>query len=135
MWVICCVCKIALTVSPSQRRAPTTIAPRSQFRLGLCSCSTSLSKMGTRADPRAPGQRKWGHIRNTFYTFLENSICGNSICFPKINISIRVVSIPFKHLVCRRGINTNTNTKTTIPKLGLQYQFQYQTFSILKYHF
>ena len=33
--------------SPSQRPAPTTIASRSPFPLGLCSCSTSLSKMGT----------------------------------------------------------------------------------------
>ena len=32
--------------SPSQRPAPTTIASRSPFPLGLCSCSTSLSKMG-----------------------------------------------------------------------------------------
>ena len=31
---------------PSQRPAPTTIASRSPFPLGLCSCSTSLSKMG-----------------------------------------------------------------------------------------
>ena len=29
-----------------QRPAPTTIASRSSFPLGLCSCSTSLSKMG-----------------------------------------------------------------------------------------
>ena len=33
--------------SPSQRPASTTIASRSPFPLGLCSCSTSLSKMGT----------------------------------------------------------------------------------------
>ena len=32
--------------SPSQRPAPTTIASRSALPLGLCSCSTSFSKMG-----------------------------------------------------------------------------------------
>ena len=37
----------ARSPSPSQRPAPTTIASRSPFPLGLCSCSTSLSKMGT----------------------------------------------------------------------------------------
>ena len=37
----------ARSPSPSQRPAPTTIASRSLFPLGLCSCSTSLSKMGT----------------------------------------------------------------------------------------
>ena len=36
----------ARSPSPSQRPAPTTIASRSPFPLGLCSCSTSLSKMG-----------------------------------------------------------------------------------------
>ena len=35
----------ARSPSPSQRPAPTTIALRSPFPLGLCSCSTSLSKM------------------------------------------------------------------------------------------
>ena len=35
----------ARSPSPSQRPAPTTIAWRSPFPLGLCSCSTSLSKM------------------------------------------------------------------------------------------
>ena len=35
----------ARSPSPSQRPAPTTIASRSPFPLGLCSCSTSLSKM------------------------------------------------------------------------------------------
>ena len=34
-------------LSPSQRPAPTTIASLSPFPLGLCFCSTSLSKMGT----------------------------------------------------------------------------------------
>ena len=38
----------ARSPSLSQRPAPTTIASRSPFRLGLCSCSTSLSKMGPR---------------------------------------------------------------------------------------
>ena len=38
--------------SPSQRPAPTRIASRSPFPLGLCSYSTSLSKMGTQAAPR-----------------------------------------------------------------------------------
>ena len=42
----------ARSPSPSQRPAPTTIASRSPFPLGLCSCSTSLSKMGTKAAPR-----------------------------------------------------------------------------------
>ena len=40
----------ARSPSPSQKPAPTTIALRSRpasFPLGLCSCSTSLSKMGT----------------------------------------------------------------------------------------
>ena len=37
----------ARSPSPSQRPASTTIASRSPFPLGLCSCSTSLSKMGT----------------------------------------------------------------------------------------
>ena len=36
----------ARSPSLSQRPAPTTIASRSPFPLGLCSCSTSLSKMG-----------------------------------------------------------------------------------------
>ena len=36
----------ARSPSPSQRPAPTTIASRSPFPLGLCSCSTSLSQMG-----------------------------------------------------------------------------------------
>ena len=36
----------ARSPSPSQRPAPTTIASRSPFPLGLCSCSTWLSKMG-----------------------------------------------------------------------------------------
>ena len=36
----------ARSPSPSQRPAPTTIASRSPFPLGLRSCSTSLSKMG-----------------------------------------------------------------------------------------
>ena len=36
----------ARSLSPSQRPAPTTIASGSPFPLGLCSCSTSLSKMG-----------------------------------------------------------------------------------------
>ena len=36
----------ARSPSPSQRPAATTIASRSPFPLGLCSCSTSLSKMG-----------------------------------------------------------------------------------------
>ena len=36
----------ARSPSPSQRPAPTTIASRSPFPLGLCSCSTSFSKMG-----------------------------------------------------------------------------------------
>ena len=40
----------ARSPSPLQRAAPTTITPRSPFP--LCSCSTSLSKMGTRAAPR-----------------------------------------------------------------------------------
>ena len=39
----------------SQRPAPTTIASRSPFPLGLCSCSTSLSKMGIKAAPRGRG--------------------------------------------------------------------------------
>ena len=38
--------------SPSQRPAPTKIASRSSFPLSLCSCSTSLSKMGIKAAPR-----------------------------------------------------------------------------------
>ena len=42
----------ARSPSPSQRPAPTTIASRSSFPLGLCSCSTSLSKMGIKAAPR-----------------------------------------------------------------------------------
>ena len=37
----------ARSPSPSQRPAPTSIASRSPFPLGLCSCSTTLSKMGT----------------------------------------------------------------------------------------
>ena len=37
----------ARSPSPSQRTTSTTIASRSPFPLGLCSCSTSLSKMGT----------------------------------------------------------------------------------------
>ena len=37
----------ARSPSTSQRPAPVTIASRSPFPLGLCSCSTSLSKMGT----------------------------------------------------------------------------------------
>ena len=37
----------ARSPSPSQRPAPTTIDAQSPFPLGLCSCSTSLSKMGT----------------------------------------------------------------------------------------
>ena len=37
----------ARSPSPSQRPAPTTIASRSLFPLGLCSCSTLLSKMGS----------------------------------------------------------------------------------------
>ena len=37
----------ARSPSPSQRPASTTIVSRSPFPLGLCSCSTSLSKMGT----------------------------------------------------------------------------------------
>ena len=41
--------------SPSQRPAPTTIASRYPFPLGLCSCSTSLSKMGIKAAPRSRG--------------------------------------------------------------------------------
>ena len=36
----------ARSPSLSQRPAPTTIASRSPFSLGLCSCSSSLSKMG-----------------------------------------------------------------------------------------
>ena len=36
----------ARSPSPSQRPVPTTIASRSPFPLGLCSCSTSHSKMG-----------------------------------------------------------------------------------------
>ena len=36
----------ARSPSPSQRPAPTTIASRSPFSLGLWSCSTLLSKMG-----------------------------------------------------------------------------------------
>ena len=36
----------ARSPSPSQRPAPTSIASRSSFPLGLCSCSNSLSKMG-----------------------------------------------------------------------------------------
>ena len=36
----------ARSPSPSQRPASTTIASRCPFPLGLCSCSTSLSKMG-----------------------------------------------------------------------------------------
>ena len=36
----------ARSPSPSRRPAPTTIASRSPFPLGLCSCKTSLSKMG-----------------------------------------------------------------------------------------
>ena len=45
----------ARSPSPSQRPAPTTIASRSPFPLGLCSCSTSLSKMGIYAAPRGRG--------------------------------------------------------------------------------
>ena len=37
----------ARSPSLSQRPAPTTIASRSPFPLGLCFCSTSLNKMGT----------------------------------------------------------------------------------------
>ena len=36
----------ARSPSPSQRPAPTTIASRSPFPLGLCSCTTSLCEMG-----------------------------------------------------------------------------------------
>ena len=40
--------------------------------------------MATKAAPRGRGAiGKWEHIRDTFYTFLESSICGISICFPK----------------------------------------------------
>ena len=42
----------ARSPSPSQRPAPTTIASRSPFPLGLCSCSTSLSKRGIKAASR-----------------------------------------------------------------------------------
>ena len=42
-WGICDVCTLALTV---ERAAPTTIPSRYPFPLGLCSCSTLLSKMG-----------------------------------------------------------------------------------------
>ena len=45
----------ARSPSPSQRPAPTTIASRSPFTLGLCSCSTSLSKMGRLAAPSGRG--------------------------------------------------------------------------------
>ena len=45
----------ARSPSPSQRPAPTTIASRSPFPLGLCSCSTTLSKMGIYAAPRGRG--------------------------------------------------------------------------------
>ena len=45
----------ARSPSPSQPPAPNTIASRSPFPLGLCSCSTSLSKMGTWAAPRGCG--------------------------------------------------------------------------------
>ena len=45
----------ARSPSPSQRPAPSTIASRSPFRLGLRSCSTSLSKMGIWAAPRGRG--------------------------------------------------------------------------------
>ena len=45
----------ARSPSPSQRPAPTTIASRSPFPPGLCSCSTSLSKMGIYAAPMGRG--------------------------------------------------------------------------------
>ena len=45
----------ARSPSPSQRPAPTTIASRSPFPLGLCSSSTSLSKMGIKAAARGRG--------------------------------------------------------------------------------
>ena len=44
MWGKSGVCTLALTVV---KLAPTTIASRSPFPLGLCSRSTSLNKMGT----------------------------------------------------------------------------------------
>ena len=43
MWGISGVCTLSLTVA---KTTPTTIASRSPFPLGLCSCSTSLSNMG-----------------------------------------------------------------------------------------
>ena len=52
----------ARSPSPSQRPAPTTIASRSSFPLGLCSCSTSLSKMGIKAAPRGNGDKSEGYL-------------------------------------------------------------------------
>ena len=44
MWGISDVCTLALTVA---KTSSITIVSRSPFPLGFCSCSTSLSKMGT----------------------------------------------------------------------------------------
>ena len=53
----------ARSPSPSQRPAFTTIASRSPFPLGLCSCSTSLARWEYKRPPKGPrGTRGTGDI-------------------------------------------------------------------------
>ena len=72
----------ARSPSPSQRAAPTTIASRSPFPLGLCSCSTSLSKMELLAAPRGRGAlEEMGTYPRGSRTFRQKKIAETSRIF------------------------------------------------------
>ena len=74
----------ARSPSPSQRPAPTTIASLPPIPLGLCSCSTSLSKMGTQAVARDRGvQEEMGTYPRHVLHFSRNLFLRQFNLFPK----------------------------------------------------
>ena len=99
--------------SPSHRPAPTRIASRSPFPLGLCSSSTSLSKMGTKAAPRGRGSLdKMGRYPRHVLYFSRNFYLRQFDLFPKIKISIRDDSIPFKNLNFDPTTNSDSRSRS-----------------------
>ena len=112
---------------PSQRPATTTIASRSPFPLGLCSCSTSISKMGTLAAPRGSGALKeWGQIRGpkTLLCYLRRKCVSGDIPLASLQL-LRQHSFDNETSTLGRSFKFDDRSSTVIwfptTKRGISY--------------